>query len=116
MITRLKHVRNNKYSTAHSCFEYVQIWSLFVLFFFFFCCGVKLTITTHLRHLRGDQYSLVRDFSAFLNFPFGGIIIPLDSIASPNKVTEILPRTVVTYLVETSIHNFTNRCGEEAGF
>ena len=83
---------------------------------FFCCCGVKLTIITHLRHLRGDQYSLVRDFSAFLNFPFGRIIIPLDSIASPNKVTEILPRTVVTYLVETSIHNFTNRCGEEAGF
>ena len=47
--------------------------------------------------------------SAFLNFPFGRIIIPLDSIDSPNKVTEILPRTVVTYLKETSIHNLANR-------
>ena len=76
----------------------------FVLFFF--CYGVKLTIITHLRHRRGDQYSLVRDFSAFLNFPFGRIT--LDSIDSPNKVTEILPRTVVTYLKETSIHNLAN--------
>ena len=82
---------------------------LFVCLFFFFCYGVKLTIITHLRHRRGDQYSLVRDFSAFLNFPFGRIIIPLDSIDSPNKVTEILPRTVVTYLKETSIHNLANR-------
>ena len=81
----------------------------FVCFVLFFCYGVKLTIITHLRHLRGDQYSLVRDFSAFLNFPFGRIIIPLDSIDSPNKVTEILPRTVVTYLKKTSIHNLANR-------
>ena len=57
----------------------------FVCFVLFFCYGVKLTIITHLRHLRGDQYSLVKDFSAFLNFPFGRIIIPLDSIDSPTK-------------------------------